>query len=871
MRFSFFGKLKSSFLCLLASVLVFSFLLNIFALSPAPVYADPEPSSPEASETEGGTESSETSESSSTSSEDASSTDNVASCSAASGGLGWVLCPVINIIAKFINFAYESIIQPALAIRVELLNTQGGTYAAWSTFRNIANIFFVIFMLVVIFSQLTGVGIDNYGIKKSLPKLVAAAILVNLSFFICQLAVDVSNIVGSSLATFLDSINTDAINGVAIEGLDESLLSKFGTTAVQVGVVGGIAALAAMANFWALPGLASAFLGFGMIMVGAGASLLFMFFLLSLRQALVVILVALSPLAFVCYMLPNTKKIFDRWLDIGKGMLLLFPICSLAIGGGRLAARIIMSASGSAGGAGLFTVLTAMIAEVAPFFFVPTLTRSAYKATGALGATLNGISRGFSRGAQRTAARSRTVQQTQARLARSQAERNVESYRRGVAMRDSQRPGIRGALTRGAGRLLSRNVAQELAAEGNKAETAAQQAERERANWTNDDFVNQQREAGRVADEVKKVQSANYGDAEFTNAVIQKATINSEIERDNTKLFNDGVYVRGKLNSADIARDRDVKVTELLARDDYSNNRKAQNTAAVSAETTKMYADRYGNMSINDLSVELANIASSTAPEYSANRAQQFSAVVSTLLGKGQNEVVLTGLKGNARSLFNILNAPQDATPDEQAQIDATRNSFIQTLGASGNVVLKEWSKNLANDDASRRKSFDDFVSSDGPDTFASARNSKGSDAFTGLDKDDLAFLSSTMSQSALGSISDKAFSHAFANASGESVNALNSIAAKLDNAKRESIINQTTTNQFVNTNDTIRRTLATGKDLKVAYGNVSLALSKPENATLAAKLTAQEQLDYGITSSAQANNNTSQNSRNSRRTGPFE
>ena len=65
------------------------------------------------------------------------------------------------------------------------VSAQNVPYEGWNTFRDIANVIFVILLMVVIFSQLTGVGIDNYGIKKILPKLIIAAILINLSYLIC--------------------------------------------------------------------------------------------------------------------------------------------------------------------------------------------------------------------------------------------------------------------------------------------------------------------------------------------------------------------------------------------------------------------------------------------------------------------------------------------------------------------------------------------------------------------------------------------------------------------------------------------------------------------------------------------------------------
>ena len=84
-------------------------------------------------------------------------------------------------------------------------------HVVWTYLRNITNIIFVIFFLIVIYSQITGIGISNYGIKRTLPRIIIAAILVNLSYLICILAVDVSNILGVGFRGIFESIQADAI------------------------------------------------------------------------------------------------------------------------------------------------------------------------------------------------------------------------------------------------------------------------------------------------------------------------------------------------------------------------------------------------------------------------------------------------------------------------------------------------------------------------------------------------------------------------------------------------------------------------------------------------------------------------------------
>ncbi len=104
-------------------------------------------------------------------------TDSDVDCtsSGAAKSLGWILCPIIDFLSDGMEGLYSDYVAPALQVNPKLFtgfsngsNTTSGnpTKEAWEIFRNIANVFFIIFLLAIIFSQLTGMGIDNYGIKK---------------------------------------------------------------------------------------------------------------------------------------------------------------------------------------------------------------------------------------------------------------------------------------------------------------------------------------------------------------------------------------------------------------------------------------------------------------------------------------------------------------------------------------------------------------------------------------------------------------------------------------------------------------------------------------------------------------------------------
>ena len=137
-------------------------------------------------------------------------------CTSQIGAVGWIICPTTGLLAKGIDALY-SVIESLLSVKPLEMGNKSPVYQVWTYMRNIANICFIIFLLVIIYSQITGLGINNYGIKKSLPRLIITAIIVNFSFLACAIAVDISNIIGNGLKDFLASVADNAISSGAID------------------------------------------------------------------------------------------------------------------------------------------------------------------------------------------------------------------------------------------------------------------------------------------------------------------------------------------------------------------------------------------------------------------------------------------------------------------------------------------------------------------------------------------------------------------------------------------------------------------------------------------------------------------------------
>lgn len=332
--------------------------------------------------------------------------EGVEPCYSAAASLGWIVCPVIQGVGNAVSGIYDQIVAPFLTIDASLLSSGDGstsTYNGWKIFRDFANIVFVIMFLIVILAQVTGIGISNYNIKKILPRLIVVAVLVNLSFVICQLAVDLSNILGSGseqlLANMANQVNPDGEIGYELDDIVNSILA---TVLTVGGATAGVIFAASLFPIWILPLL--------LVLLACLIGVLFFFVTLGVRQAGIIILVVIAPLAIVCYALPNTKKLFDRWRKMFIGLLLVYPICGLLMGGAKFASALLVSAglsTGTSGGEGNATLtlgdsgfiymLIAMLVSVLPFFFIPGLVRSSMAAMGNLGAKIAGFGQNFGR------------------------------------------------------------------------------------------------------------------------------------------------------------------------------------------------------------------------------------------------------------------------------------------------------------------------------------------------------------------------------------------------------------------------------------------------------------------------------------------
>jgi hypothetical protein len=346
-------------------------------------------------------------------------------------GFTFIICGGIHTLTRAINGVEQHVIANFLDVKPlgqRITLDIGGTvketddprYVLWKAFRGLTNGFFVLIFLGIIFANITSINIDAYTIKKMLPKLVVASILVQFSWILSSLAVDVSNVLGKGVFLFIND-NLSRVDGAyQFSSFQSGISLGLGT------VLAGITASAILYSVLST--------GLLLFLLGAFIGLLTLLVTLFIRQILITGMVVLSPLAFVAFVLPNTEGLYRYWSRNFVKLLLMYPIIMLLLASGKVFS-VIAAATG-----GAVAPLFALIALVIPLFIIPTTFKLAGSAlslsSGALGRLTNGRVKG-----------SQFIRDMKA----GQRERNV-------LRANTEGDGLRARLSRGMGKLGSNTL-----------------------------------------------------------------------------------------------------------------------------------------------------------------------------------------------------------------------------------------------------------------------------------------------------------------------------------------------------------------------------------------------------------------------------
>ncbi|MEI7819099.1 MAG: hypothetical protein WCI47_03205 [bacterium] len=234
-------------------------------------------------------------------------------CDDDSGALSFLFCPLLDYSRAAVRnlIGSDSSTGGGRGFLTELLtvsplNSSGATttrggqvkakdplYAVWVIFRDISLGLFILIFMLIIFGN--GLGMEAYAIKRALPRLTMGVLFTFASYFIMQTMIDITNALGNAIPSVLAA----ATANTSISSYDISLNGNQQALGIIVMLI--IALFALIAVIVGIAGLIT-------------------------RQLIIFMLVITAPFAFVCWVLPNTEKLFKKWWSNLARVLFMFPL-----------------------------------------------------------------------------------------------------------------------------------------------------------------------------------------------------------------------------------------------------------------------------------------------------------------------------------------------------------------------------------------------------------------------------------------------------------------------------------------------------------------------------------------------------------------
>ncbi|MBX4200714.1 hypothetical protein KW786_01150 [Candidatus Parcubacteria bacterium] len=209
----------------------------------------------------------------------------------ATKGLVGILLVIPLYLSGLFALSMKYLLQWTLSLEVTYISSTAVTLG-WPIVRDFANM--IIILALIIISLATIVRYKDYEAKRLLPALIIAALLINFSLVICAIFIDGSNIV---MKGFVNAGGNSVINN----------FEKESTAGVEDAWKGFQDDNKGIQTF-AIKTIGEIFFN-----TMSGLVLMLYLFLFLFRIFALWMLLILSPLAFACYVLPSTKKVFDMW------------------------------------------------------------------------------------------------------------------------------------------------------------------------------------------------------------------------------------------------------------------------------------------------------------------------------------------------------------------------------------------------------------------------------------------------------------------------------------------------------------------------------------------------------------------------------
>lgn len=224
--------------------------------------------------------------------------------------LGWIVYGFVYVTGALLFCVMFVLIK--VAQYNNFINADPVVYG-WGIVRDLCNMFFILIMLIIAFATILQV--EQYSIKKMLPKLILMAVLINFSKLICGFLIDFAQII---MLTFVNGFkDIGGANLTNMLGIDKLMTISGGSTDANSDV-----------TLWSIAGsymLALIYSVIALVVITALLGVLIM------RMIMLWVYVVLSPIAYLMAAVPGGQKYSSQWWDEFSKNVIIGPVLAFFI------------------------------------------------------------------------------------------------------------------------------------------------------------------------------------------------------------------------------------------------------------------------------------------------------------------------------------------------------------------------------------------------------------------------------------------------------------------------------------------------------------------------------------------------------------
>jgi MFS family permease len=225
-------------------------------------------------------------------------------------------------------------------------------HSIWTLSISLVNIVLIGILIYLGVVNILHLNYETYELKKFLVPLIIAVIFANLSLFVCRAVVELSSALSETFIQDQREISENIMQGLGFSKMTTLADLMRSTGSVAVGTITGIAMF-----------LGNTLVGI-VVSIVVVAVFLIISLLLYVRVFVVLLLAAISPLAFISMVIPATQQYFKQWWSWFLKWVFMGPIIALILKVAAVIGGQDVTVTGITDGGSFFTMVFSFIAII---------------------------------------------------------------------------------------------------------------------------------------------------------------------------------------------------------------------------------------------------------------------------------------------------------------------------------------------------------------------------------------------------------------------------------------------------------------------------------------------------------------------------